>query len=102
MNKKVQNFFGLGLLIGGFLGASTVLASPGNAESYESDNAHSPRTNVGIDHDNDGYCSDKEMGCFDCNDADPTIHPGATETCNFKDDDCDGMVDAAACLMIKK
>src|SRR5262249_27965967 len=26
-------------------------------------------------------------------DSDPNIHPGAAETCNFKDDDCDGVVD---------
>jgi hypothetical protein len=29
----------------------------------------------------------------DCDDADPAIHPGAIETCNFKDDDCNGQVD---------
>jgi hypothetical protein len=28
-----------------------------------------------------------------CNDTDPTIHPDATETCNGKDDDCNGVVD---------
>lgn len=29
----------------------------------------------------------------DCADADPSTHPGAEETCNSIDDDCDGLVD---------
>ncbi len=32
----------------------------------------------------------------DCDDADPKVHPGALETCNQKDDDCDGQVDEGA------
>jgi hypothetical protein len=31
----------------------------------------------------------------DCDDADPTINPAATESCNGADDDCDGEVDEA-------
>lgn len=99
MNKKVQNFFGIGLFLGGFMFSSTVFAA---SAGYQKPDVDGPRAAVKVDNDNDGYCYDKEMGCFDCNDADPTIHPGATETCNFKDDDCDGVVDTAACFMIRK
>jgi hypothetical protein len=45
-----------------------------------------------VDRDGDGY------GCLDCDDADPTIHPGAPEACDGRDDDCSGRADdAAAC-----
>ncbi len=41
------------------------------------------------DIDNDGYSPAQG----DCDDQDYTVHPGAEETCNNKDDDCDGEVD---------
>lgn len=43
---------------------------------------------TGEDADNDGAVS-----CVDCDDADPLRFPGADETCNAQDDDCDGTVD---------
>jgi hypothetical protein len=40
------------------------------------------------DNDADGY-----VARDDCNDFDPAINPGATESCNGVDDDCDGAID---------
>ena len=40
------------------------------------------------DADGDGYDAPE-----DCDDGDVAIHPGAVETCNEADDDCDGEVD---------
>ena len=41
------------------------------------------------DMDDDGYSVEEG----DCDDANPAVHPDATETCNEVDDNCDGDVD---------
>lgn len=58
------------------------------------------------DHDGDGYGSDLFTGVDscqqpsgftakndDCDDTNADVHPGAVETCNGIDDDCDGQTD---------
>jgi len=44
------------------------------------------------DADADGYGA-LECGADDCNDESESINPGAAETCDFVDNDCDGNVD---------
>jgi hyaluronate lyase len=50
-----------------------------------------------VDTDGDGYGSPASGACphpeLDCNDGDPGVNPGAVETCNQVDDDCDGTTD---------
>jgi len=45
------------------------------------------------DIDLDGYGADLACADPDCDDQNELINPGATETCNGLDDDCDGAID---------
>jgi hypothetical protein len=45
-----------------------------------------------LDRDGDGYAP-PSCGGKDCDDARGLVSPSGTETCNGRDDDCDGMID---------
>jgi len=52
------------------------------------------KANVACDLDGDGYPSVSSAGAqADCNDLNKQIFPGAVETCNGIDDDCNGQTD---------
>ncbi len=56
----------------------------------------------GFDQDADGYTTcgtdpstpgATDPGLVDCNDSDPSVHPGADDICDGVDNDCDGVTD---------
>ena len=65
----------------------------GLVDAADPDCATTGCTEEDPDGDEDGYCASQ-----DCNDANPSINPGAAEVCDDgreRDEDCDGLVDAA-------
>jgi hypothetical protein len=50
-----------------------------------------------VDSDGDGFLAEApasaSCGVVDCDDLDPFVHPGAVETCDSRDNDCNGGVD---------
>ena len=78
------------LLLLSFSFACTRGSDDSAASTETDDSATQPETPV-VDEDGDGSAPGA-----DCDDADVTVHPGATELCNAVDDDCDGQIDEAA------
>ncbi len=63
--------------------------------------ANAPLAGPCIDVDGDGFTS-THCGGKDCDDSDPSIHPGALEICNGIDDNCNNEIDEAPnnCTMV--
>lgn len=75
------------LSILGALWALLAIAGCGSSSSPDRDDAE-PNSPHSTDYDQDGAPSS-----VDCDDADPEVGPGWPETCDGKDNNCDGLVD---------
>ena len=72
----------------GFLGdphTFTIESSPDDRMLLQ----FSGTTQVEVDQDGDGYT----VSQGDCDDADATVYPGASESCDGKDNDCNDLID---------
>ncbi len=81
-----------GLFLTGLLATTTGCRdketdSADTEDTQPSDDSAAPA----VDLDGDGHPAEE-----DCNDGDAAIYPGATEICDFVDNDCDGEVDEGA------
>lgn len=79
-----------------FLAISCTKATPQQQDSTEQpDESNTTDSHTGEmlrDQDSDGYWS-IEAGGLDCDDNDPSIHPGVEEIIDGVDQDCNGLVD---------
>ena len=76
------------------IGATTLLAGlcfACNEKETNPEPTQSEPEDVYPDADGDGFTTES-----DCDDSDPEVYPGAPETCNERDDNCNQEVDEGA------
>ncbi len=96
--------------LGGCDSLETPCSCPADCGSYSTNETPGSTCQDGIDNDCDGRADCYDPDCYDadgdgfdappcgrdCDDANASIHPGATEVCNDAiDNDCDSLVDCA-------
>jgi hypothetical protein len=79
--------WGVGLVFAGLIGITTTSC----ADLPDPDSLMSLRPYL-FDKDHDGYKS-TPFGGKDCNDNNADVHPGAAESCDGIDNNCDGVID---------
>lgn len=81
-----------------WLGPGSPLVDAGSPDTFDPDGSPADIGAFGgegadpgafVDADGDGWAA-----MVDCDDLDPAVSPGATESCNGVDDDCDSLIDA--------
>ncbi|MCP4603743.1 MAG: SUMF1/EgtB/PvdO family nonheme iron enzyme [Proteobacteria bacterium] len=90
MNQTHKRYLGTVGLVGGTLFLWIIGTAVGAAPASQGD--ATPYQAECRDEDGDGF----GLGCAagrDCNDWDDAIYPGRPEVCNYRDDDCNAIVD---------
>ncbi len=89
------SFYGPAVLTGTDTG-DTQTTDTGDTQTSDTDTDTDTGGTASLnDQDKDGYDSAK-FGGSDCDDSDATVYPGASEICDGKDNDCNGLVDEGA------